>query len=71
LHTQLGPRSVFWVNILLNDFNFDSYAEQVIKDGRDPQDTLLLGAFAYIGLRHFDGSPKPALEVWDKFRKSE
>jgi hypothetical protein len=69
IHDQLGPRLAFWVNTLLNDFNLDSYAEQMKKDGRNPQDTLSLGAFAYIGLRNFDGSPKPALEVWDEMRK--
>lgn len=71
LHTQLGPRLVFWVNTLLDDFNLDSYAQQMKKDGRDPQDALSLGAFAYIGLREFDGSPKPALEVWDSFRNGK
>ncbi|MCI0553408.1 MAG: hypothetical protein L0287_20875 [Anaerolineae bacterium] len=69
IHDQLGPRLVFWVNTLLNDFNLESYAEQMKKDGRDPQDILLLGAFAYIGLRNADGSSKPALDVWDEFRK--
>jgi hypothetical protein len=69
IHVQLGPRLAFWVNTLLNDFNLDSYAEQMKKDGRNPQDALSLGAFAYIGLREFDGSPKPALEVWDGFRR--
>jgi hypothetical protein len=39
------------------------------KDGRDPQDALSLGAFTYIGLRKSDGTPKPALEVWDEMRK--
>jgi len=68
LHEQLGSRLVFWVNTLLNDFNLDSYAEQMKKDGRNPQDALSLGAFAYIGLRNFDGSPKPTLEVWDEMR---
>ena len=68
LHAQLGTRLVFWVNTLLDDFNLDSYAEQMKKEGRDPQDALSLGAFAYIGLRNSDGSPKPALEVWDRFR---
>jgi hypothetical protein len=69
VHTQLGPRLAFWVNTLLDDFNIDSYAEQMKKDGRDPQDAISLGAFAYIGLRNSDGSPKPALEVWDGFRE--
>jgi len=68
IHTQLGPRLAFWVNTLLDDFNIDSYAEQMKKDGRNPQDALSIGAFAYIGLRNSDGSPKPALEVWDEMR---
>jgi hypothetical protein len=69
IHTQLGPRLAFWVNTLFNDINIDSYAKQMKKEERDPQDALSLGAFAYIGLRKSDGSPKPALEVWDRMRK--
>lgn len=69
LHTQLGSRLVFWVNTLLDDLNINSYAELMKKDGRNPQDALTLGAFAYIGLRNADGTPKPALEIWDGFRK--
>jgi hypothetical protein len=65
VHTQLGSRLAFWVNTLLDDFNLDSYAEQMKKDGRNPQDAQNLSAFAYIGLRNSDGSPKPALDVWD------
>jgi hypothetical protein len=68
IHSQLGPRLKFWVNTLFNDLNIDSYAKQMKKDGRNPQDALSLGAFAYIGLRKSDGSPKPALELWDGFR---
>jgi hypothetical protein len=68
IHAQLGPRLAFWVNTLLNDFNLDSYAERMKKEGRNPQDVLSLGAFAYTGLRNFDGSPKPALEVWGEMR---
>lgn len=68
LRAQLGPRLAFWVNTLLDDFNIDSYEKQMKKDGRDPQDAISLGAFAYTGLRNFDGSPKPALEAWDTFR---
>jgi hypothetical protein len=69
IHEQLGPRLAFWVNTLLDDCNLESYAKQMKKEGRDPQDALSLGAFAYIGLRHSDGSAKPALEVWDRFRR--
>ena len=42
--------------------------EQMKKDGRDPQDVLSLGAFAYIGLRNSDGMPKPAMDIWDELR---
>ena len=69
LHAQLGSLLVFWVNTLFNDLNLASYAAQMKKEGRNPQDALSLGAFAYIGLRNSDGSPKPALEVWDGFRR--
>ena len=68
IHAQLGPRLAFWVNTLLNDLNIDSFVEEMKKQGRDPQDALSLGAFAYTGLRHADGSPKPALDVWDEMR---
>lgn len=69
LHSQLGPRLAFWVNTLLTDFNLDSYAEQMKQQGRDPQDAIALGAFAYIGFLNSDGTSKPALEVWDGMRK--
>ncbi len=69
IHMQLGPRLAFWVNTLFNDLDIDSYAKTMKQQGRDPQEALSLGAFAYIGLRASDGSPKPALEVWDSFRK--
>jgi hypothetical protein len=68
IHAQLGQRLVFWVNTLLTDFNLDSYANTMKKQGRDPQDAQSLGAFAYIGFQNSDGSPKSALEVWDSFR---
>lgn len=68
IHDQLGQRLVFWVNTLLDDINIVSYAEQMKKDGRDPQDAFSLGAFAHIGLREADGTPKPALQIWDEFR---
>ena len=70
IHTQLGPRLAFWVNTLLSDFDIDSYAKMMEKQGRDPQDAQTLGAFGYIGFQNAEGSPKPALEVWDGFRVS-
>jgi hypothetical protein len=69
IHEQLGPRLAFWVNTLLSDFNIDSYAKEMEKQGRNPDDAQMLGNFAYIGLLEFDGTPKPALEVWDGYQK--
>lgn len=64
IHNQLGPRLAFWVNTLLSDFNIDSYA----KEMGNADDASMLGNFAYIGLQNFDGSPKPALDLWDSFQ---
>ncbi|MEW6030061.1 MAG: hypothetical protein AB1554_11360 [Chloroflexota bacterium] len=68
IHDQLGPRLVFWVNLLLTDFNLQSYAEYLPSKGQSERDLETLGYFAYTGLRQFDGTPKPALEIWDSYR---
>jgi hypothetical protein len=69
IHNQLGgERLDFWVYLLLNDFNLDSYAKMMRKDGLSDDNVNTLGMFASVGLRQFDGTPKPALQVWDSFR---
>ena len=66
INEQLGgERLSFWVYLLLNDFNLDSYAKEMGQNHRD-LDTLSL--FASLGLREFDGPPKPALEKWNEIR---
>lgn len=69
VHNQLGSRLTFWVNTLLTDFNMDSYANEMAKQGRDPKDAEALSNFAFIGFLNFDGTPKPAMDVWDEFRE--
>ena len=69
LHDQIGGRLVFWIYLLLNDFDPDGYAEMMRQQGRGEADIDTLGLFAAVGLRHADGSPKPALEVWDGYRQ--
>ncbi len=69
LHAQLGARLVFWVNLLLTDFNLNSYSDYMLKNGQNADDVSSLGNFAHVGLLNFDRSPKPALEVWDEMRK--
>jgi len=71
IHEQLGGvRLKFWVYLLLNDFNMDSYAEMMRQQGLSEDNITSLGMFASVGLREFDGSPKPAMGVWDLFRNS-
>ncbi len=67
IHDQLGPRLAFWVNTLLSDLNIDSYA----KEMGNSEDAAMLGNFSYIGFQNADGSPKPALELWDSFREKK
>ena len=71
IHDQLGgKRLVFWVYLLLNDFNMDSYAKLMRQQGLGERDIESLGMFASVGLREFDDSPKLALQVWDSFRST-
>jgi hypothetical protein len=53
----------------LTDFNLDSFAEIMRREGRPESDIETLGMFAAIGLQQFNGSPKPALAIWDAFRQ--
>jgi hypothetical protein len=71
VHDQLGSRLAFWVNTILTDFNMDSYAAEMAKQGRDPKDAEGLSNFAFIGFLNPDRSPKPALEVWDGFKNEK
>lgn len=68
IHAQLGGRLAFWVYLLLNDFNPASYAAAMRGQGQAEADVTTLGFFASVGLREADGTPKPALAVWDKLR---
>ncbi|MBI5839486.1 MAG: hypothetical protein HZB19_05235 [Chloroflexi bacterium] len=68
IHTQIGERLNFWIYLLLTDFNMDSYEPLMRAQGQGDDDINTLGLFASVGLREFDGTPKPALDVWDGFR---
>ena len=43
--------------------------EKEMRKGGHGKDAETLSWFAKIGLMELDGSPKPALEIWDGFRK--
>jgi predicted small lipoprotein YifL len=68
IHDQLGSRMAFWVYLLLNDLDMDSYGK---ASGISNTDITTLSLFASLGLREMDGTPKPALEVWMEFRRQE
>lgn len=71
IHNQIGGRLTFWVYIILNDLNMDSIAGMMQEQGRPESDVNTLSMFACVGLREADGTPKPALEVWDGYRQWE
>ena len=71
IHNQLGERLAFWVYLLLDDINPKAYAGTMTDQGMEADDIETLGFFASVGLREADGTPKPALEVWDKFRNGK
>jgi hypothetical protein len=68
IHDQIGGRLTFWIYLLYIDFNLDSYARMMRQNGHWG-DVNTLGLFASVGLRQADGTPKPALDVWDGLRK--
>jgi hypothetical protein len=68
LHDQLGSRLAFWVYLLLNDFDMESYAKALKDQGVNETDANTLSMFQSLGLREADGTPKPALEVWISYR---
>ena len=69
IHSQIGgDRLAFWIYLLINDFNLDSYAHTMNSRGQR-NDVNTLGMFASVGLTQADRTPKPALMVWDSFRK--
>ncbi len=68
IHTQIGgPRLVFWIYLLFNDFDLGSYALLMTVQGQ-LKDVSTLGMFASVGLTTSSRTPKPALEIWDSFR---
>lgn len=56
------------IYILLNDLNMAAIGEAMAAEGRAQTDIETLSMFASVGLRQPDGTPKPALEVWDSYR---
>jgi hypothetical protein len=66
VHSQLGDRLAFWIYLILDDFNMDSYQAFFESQGNG-KDVETLRFFSTLGLRERDGTPKPALAVWDGY----
>jgi hypothetical protein len=67
INDQIGDRLAFWIYLILDDFNMDSYGRMLAKQGLgDSVETLRL--FSALGLRTLDGTPKPGLATWDAIR---
>lgn len=62
-----GQRLDFWIYLIYNDLNMDSFAGAMEEQGAG-EGVETLSYFASLGLVTVDGTPKPALEVWDKIR---
>lgn len=71
IHDQLGERLNFWVYLLLTDLNMELIPNAAREAGLSETDLETLEIFAFVGLRNSDGTPKPALEVWDRYRAGE
>ena len=68
IHSQIGgDRLAFWIYLLINDFNMESYSRIMNQNGQN-EDINTLSMFAFVGLTKSDRTPKPAIEVWDSFR---
>jgi hypothetical protein len=71
IHDQLGSRLAFWVYLVLNDFDMESYSKISGQQGVSDTDLSTLSMFSSIGLREMDGTPKLALEVWMRYREEK
>ena len=68
IHDQIGNRLDFWIYLILRDFNMEAFEKEMRKGGHG-RDSETLSWFAKVGFMELDGTPKPALEIWDGFRK--
>ncbi len=70
IDAQIGERLSFWIYLLYSDLNMDSFAPLMREQGAGDDDIETLSYFASLGLIEADGTPKPALAVWDSIREN-
>ena len=67
INEQLGGHLAFWIYLIVQDFNLEAYRPVLQAQGMGANaDTL--GWFTSVGLRTYEGQPKPALATWDSTR---
>lgn len=66
IENQIGDKLIFWIYLLLDDVNGEAYRQHLSQSIGETADTILW--FEAVGLRHSDGTPKPALDTWDQIR---
>jgi hypothetical protein len=71
INDQIGERLSFWVYLILSDLNMESLEQAMRLNGMSERDIETLSMFASIGLRESDGTPKPALQVWDRLKAGD
>ncbi len=64
IHNQIGERLAFWIYLLARDISIESY--RALTSERDLE---TLRFFTTVGLITEAGRPKPALKVWDSYRR--
>jgi hypothetical protein len=67
IDAQLGRRLKFWIYLIIQDFNLESYRPVLESQGMESS-VSTLGLFEAVGLRAYDGTPKPGLATWDGIR---
>lgn len=72
VHAQIGERLDFWIYLLLSDLDEASYARFFRQQGIKEAEINKMGFFVNVGLQEKDDkTPKPALELWNSYRKGE
>jgi len=62
-----GERLDFWIYLIFSDLNMNAFIPLMLEQG-EGESIETLSYFASLGLVQVDGTPKPALAVWDEIR---
>ena len=69
VNSQLGEELAMWIYLLLQDIDYQGYGRVLKEEGLRQENIQTLGLFASVGLKKLDGTPKPAMRLWDLIRE--